>query len=126
MLGNCDQEHGYILKVYDNVRILENTVATTSPGVFFHIEFSIKSLKPKKDYTYKGVVFTVFAVGIFVEVLNKMKILVPTDKMDGYKFKNNSFKKGNDAICTGSTVFVTVELIKYENHNFNCIGRLSI
>ena len=126
MVGKCDQNYGYILKVYDNITILGNILSSASCNVFFHIRFDIKILKPKIGNLYEGTVFLVFSEGIFVEVANKMKILVHVDKMNNYKYskKKNIFKKDLKTISKDDVVEIAIDMIKYEKQNFNCIGSL--
>lgn len=126
MDGKCDSTHGYILKIYKNVKILENSVSSASPNVFFHVQFTAKVMRPEKGHTYAGKVCMVFAHGLFVEVGEKMKVLIPMNKLEDYKFvpAKNTFKKGSDSISQGDEISIVVDMIKYEKHNFNCIGSL--
>lgn len=122
--GKCDQEYGYILKVYDNIHILDNTVSNTGAGVYYHVKFGLKVLKPKIGETYTGTVCMIFPNGIFVEVQDKMKVLIPVNKMGDYKYNKskNVFATDRQTISTGCTVEMRIDLIKYERQNFNCIG----
>lgn len=126
MVGKCDQNYGYILKVYESINILGNSVASASPGAFFNVRFDIKILKPKIGCLYEGVVCMIFPEGIFVEVSNKMKILIRIDKMNGFKYNKNKniFKKNEQTISKDDTVEIIIDMIKFEKQNFNCIGSL--
>ena len=68
----------------------------------------------------------IFQEGIFVEVSNKMKVLIRIDKMNGYKYSKTKqiFKKDEESISKGDKIEVIIEMIKYEKQNFNCIGSL--
>lgn len=125
-LLQCDSEKGYIVKIYDNIQILDNTVATASPNVFFRIRFQVKALKPEAGCDYEGKVCMIFPQGIFVEVLEKMKVLVPVDKLGNYKYVkgDNIFQNGKKKIERGQSVQVMIDLIRYEKQNFSCIGSL--
>jgi hypothetical protein len=126
MIGKCDKNYGYILKIYESLNIIGNTVASASSGVFFNVRFDIKTLKPKIGGVYQGTVCMLFQEGIFVEVSNKMKILIRIDKMGDYKYSKsrNVFKKNDKTISKDDTVEILIEMIKYEKQNFNCIGSL--
>jgi DNA-directed RNA polymerase subunit E'/Rpb7 len=126
MVGKCDQNYGYVLKVYESINIIGNTLASASSGVFFNIRFDIKILKPKIGNIYQGKVCMIFPEGIFVEVSNKMKVLIRIDKMNGYKYSKNknNFKKNDKSISKDDTVEITIDMIKFEKQNFNCIGSL--
>jgi hypothetical protein len=126
MVGKCDQNYGYILKIYESINILGNIVASASSGAFFNVRFDIKTLKPKIGCLYKGIVCMIFPEGIFVEVSNKMKILIRIDKMNGFKYNKNKnlFKKNEQTISKDDVVEIIIEMIKFEKQNFNCIGSL--
>lgn len=126
ILGHCDQEHGYVTKVYNKIKIINNTISTFGPSVFFQVKFEAEVFKPKIGLEYKGKVCMIFQAGIFVEVFDKMKVLIPVDQMNGYKFDkgNSSFKKGGKTVCQNDIVKIKINLIKYEKQNFSCIGNL--
>jgi DNA-directed RNA polymerase subunit E'/Rpb7 len=126
LMNNCDKEYGYIIKVYENITILGNIVSSVDSGVYFHVRFSLKTLKPKIGNTYEGNVFLVCPDLIFVEVANKMKIMIRDDKMNGYKYSKtkNIYKKDTKTITEGDKVQIVIDMIKYEKQNFNCIGSL--
>ena len=125
MIGYCDQVYGYITKI-DDILIIDNYISTASTGTFFVVQFSIESLKPSVGNEYTGTVCMVFDHGIFVEVENKMKVLIPCDKMLDFKFCGDKFKNKTDSIYTGDVIETIITSIKYEKHNFNCIGSLKI
>lgn len=126
ILGHCDQEYGYVTKIYDKIKIISNTISASGPGVFFDVKFGAKVLKPEVGVEYDGTVCMIFPAGIFVEVFEKMKVLIPADQMDGYKFdkEKSFFKKGKKIIDQEHKVRIKINLIKYEKQNFNCIGSL--
>lgn len=123
-LNKCDQEHGYIIKIYPRIEIVKNVISNTSSGVFFTVKFGIKCLKPVLGNKYKGIVCMVFPNGIFVEVEEKLKILIPNNKMKKYKYINDIYTDNKEKICQGVEVELEIEMIRYEKQNFNCIGKL--
>jgi DNA-directed RNA polymerase subunit E'/Rpb7 len=126
VLGKCDQYYGYVVKVFKKIQIVENIISAAGPGVFFLVKFGAQVLKPEVGSEYEGTVCMTSPHGIFVEVFGKMKVLIPTDKMAGYKFDKTGpfFKKGKKTISEGDTVQIAISMIKYEKQNFNCIGCL--
>lgn len=126
ILGKCDQSYGYVTKIFKNIQIVENIVSTSGSGVFFLVKFGAEVFKPEIGSEYEGRVCMTSPHGIFVEVFGKMKVLIPADKMDGYKFDKSGpyFKKGKKTISEGDTVRIEINMTKYEKQNFNCIGSL--
>ncbi len=126
MVGKCNQEYGYILSISDKIKIIDNSLAPAGSGVLFNVKFDIESLKPVENEKYKGKVCMILQHGIFVEVADKLKILIPSDKMNNYKYSKNKklWKKDGNYINLNDYVTITINLIKYEKKNFNCIGTL--
>lgn len=126
ILGKCDQSYGYVTKIYKKIEIVENIISTAGPGVFFLVKFEAQVLKPEVGSEYEGVVCMVSSHGIFVEVFQKIKVFIPADKMDGFKFDKNKqvFKRGKETISESDTVEISITMIRYEKQNFNCIGSL--
>lgn len=126
VLNHCDQAYGYITKIYDNIEIVENIISQAGPGIFFKVKFTAKVLRPEVNSVYEGKICMIFAQGIFVEIMGKMKVLVPADKMGNFKYNKttSTFKNGTKTLVQGDKVEVLITMIKYEKHNFNCIGNL--
>ena len=128
-LNKCDNQYGYILKIYDNIHIIDNIVSTTSSGVYFYIKFSIKYLKPEIGNTYEGKVCMISNNAILVDFLDgKVKSIISKDKMGKFIYNKDElcFRNGNNTISKNSIVNFKIDMIKYEKNTFNCIGSLKI
>jgi len=125
-LDKCNQEYGYILEVKDDVVVKKNRLAKLGGNVFYKVECTLCRLKPNIDDEFKGKVCMVFEHGIFVEISGKMKVLVPTDKMNGYEYSKTRqyFKKGKKKIKEEEEVKIKITGVEYSNCNYNCIGKL--
>jgi hypothetical protein len=123
-LNRCDQEYGYIVKIYDNVTILSNIISSTSPNVIFKVKFGIKSIKPETGKKYKCKVCMVFPNGIIAEIENKIKVVIPINKLTEYTFEKTCFKKDNITISKNDDLDIVIDMVKYEKQNFNCIARV--
>ena len=68
----------------------------------------------------------IFQHGIFVDVKNKLKVLVPIKSMKTYVFEDDFFvnKKENSKISISSQLSIRIIMIKYEKKEFSCIGEL--
>lgn len=122
----CDKDHGYIIHIHDKITIIGNIVAPSGMGAFFNVIFYADTLKPSIGAKYRGRVCMLFPNGIFVDVKEKLKVLLPVEKMGEYKYKDNDniFKKGKNKIEIDSEVELEITSIKYEKQNFQCIGKL--
>jgi DNA-directed RNA polymerase subunit E'/Rpb7 len=123
IIGTCDYENGYILGVNKILKIGDNKLSQTSSCIFT-VSYLATVLKPEIGRQFIGKVCMVFNDGLFIEVYNKMKVLVPYTTFDTFTFEHDKFKKDNLTIGEGSEVNIEITMIKYEKKNFNCIGKL--
>lgn len=126
MLDRCDENHGYILSVEDDIKVLDNEIAPNSSSAVFNISVSVKALKPEIGCEYKGNVMMVFDQGVLVSIGGKIKVLVPKTDLPGYELDKNkmSFIRKKKSISKGGEIYVVIKEIKYEHKNFSCIGML--
>ena len=123
--NSCDKEYGYISKVGKDIKILPNNIVSTAgPNVFFRVLVDITALKPEQGHRYTARVCQVLPIGLFVEVENKLRILITLKNMVGYVFDKGVFKKGNSTIALNDTVKVVIDVIRYEDQKFSCLGKL--
>lgn len=121
----CFKEYGYVVKVYDNIQIGDNTLSTHSSVCYFNVNFTIKTLKPEPNKKYEGIITIVIPNGIFLEIEGIMKVLVPLAKLEGYTYKDSSFISSNKKVLKkGMTLTVIMDKIRFENNKFDCIGSL--
>ena len=125
--NNCNKEYGYILEVIDLVKIIDNIIDNTNSFPVFTVTCKIECLKPKIGDIYDGNVCMVFENGIFVDIKNKIKTLIPTIHLKDFEYNSDekSFKNDNITIDINSEVKIELTSIKYEKKQFICIGKLS-
>lgn len=127
MLDKCDQQHGYILEIHSDIKILSNIVSSAGVGVFFDVEFTATALKPEVGHKYDGEAVMIYAHSIFV-VIGKIKVMIPVDKMNGYKYNKTKscYTKNSKNIKVGDKVQISIDKISYDKQNFICIGSLKV
>lgn len=125
--GTCTRKDGYIISVDRKINVIDNEV-TADGSILFDVEFTVHTLKPEKGQLLKGETCMIFQDGIFVEVENNMKVLVPSTKIDQLKFdkKSGTFKGKNKSICLGDNITVKVDQIRYDLSGFKIIGVLVV
>ena len=126
MEGKCTYDNGYIITVNKIITIGNNIIGGANSLAIFDITYEAKILKPKKGHVLTGKVFMVFPYGILIDICGKMNVLVPVEKMEGYKYQeeSNSFTLLKHSIQ--NEVELSIEIIdtKYEKKQFSCIGKL--
>jgi len=125
LLNNCFEKYGYINRIMGINKIIDTCISPTLPDVIITLDVSLECLFPYKDRTYTGKICMIFNRGIFTQINDKLKVLVPIDKIDGFEFNEltNTFddKKGN-SLKKGDEIDVNIYDYKYSNKNFNCLG----
>jgi DNA-directed RNA polymerase subunit E'/Rpb7 len=93
----------------------------------FTVNFEAKTLKPEAGVKMTGVVCMVYKDGIFINIDNKQKMLIPALTIKEYKFDNtsNSYINGTKEIKVGDIVESLVTASKFCNKNFSCVGSLA-
>lgn len=119
-LGECSKEFGHIISVKRIVEILNNE------DTIFTVRFEAETLKPEVGTKLTGVVCMVYKDGIFVNIAEKQKMLIPSIALKEYIFEENTgtYKKGNINIKEGDEIQVVVTAVKYNKQSFSCVGSL--
>ena len=125
MEGTCSKENGYILKVLEIEDILDNIIASSTCTVFFLVKYKAEVLKPIIGDILKGKICMIFQYGIFVDIMNKMKILIPIISINNFEYIDEEYidKEGN-ILYKDMDVSIQILSLKYENKDFSCIGKL--
>ncbi len=123
LIGDCSKDDGYILSVTRLVRIDDNYISLANSVATFVVTFEAETLKPIKGSIVDGKVSLIISQGIFVEVQEYLKILIPSDKMEEQKYDPDLLSFGN--IKQGMEIRIVIEEIKYEKKKFICIGKLN-
>jgi DNA-directed RNA polymerase subunit E'/Rpb7 len=126
VVGKCYLEYGYILNVTKIIDIGSNTISSVNSFVVFDVTYEADVLKPEIGDVFSGSVCMIFQHGIFVNVKNKLKVLVPAKSMKTYVFEDDYFfnKKENTKITNSCELSIRITMIKYEKKEFSCIGEL--
>ena len=125
--NECSQENGYILKVNKIVNIKDNYISNVNSSIIFILDIDVDVLKPDINSIYVDKVSMIFVGGLFINIKNKIKVLIPVSSLTDYKFdaSTKSFIR-NDKIVVKENDEIKVKItgIKYSKKNFNCFGEL--
>ena len=125
MIGTCTLEYGYIIEINKIIKLGDNLITSANSLVIFDIIYEAEILKPEIGQDLSGKVCMIFQHGIFVEIKNKMKVLIPSISIPLYTFKDAIFVNDkDDKISLGNKLLITVVMIKYEKKEFSCIGKI--
>ena len=119
-VGECTKEHGHILAVNQIVKVLGNE------DTIFTVQFEAETLKPKVGDILSGKICMIYRDGIFVQVSEKQKMLIPAISIKGYTYDDSShtYSSGKKKITEGDNIEAIVTASQYSKQNFSCIGSL--
>lgn len=126
MEGKCSLDNGYILSVNKIIKLGENMIECPNSFVIFNVIYEVTVLKPEKNQIMSGTVCMVFQHGIFVDIMGKLKVLIPATSMSELKYtlEKNSFVGDNITISDKTDVTIKITATHYEKKQFSCIGIL--
>jgi len=119
-IGECTKDYGYILSVNKIVKILNNE------DTFFTVLFDADTLKPETGGKFDGIVCMVYKDGIFVNILNRQKVLIPSVTLKNYSFDEilATYVGNNRNIKQGDKITVIITASKFNKKGFICVGSL--
>jgi DNA-directed RNA polymerase subunit E'/Rpb7 len=120
-VGECTKEHGHIVSVSRILDVLNNE------DTIFTVRFEAQTLKPKAGDKLSGTVCMLYKDGIFAQISNKQKILIPAVSIKGYTYDDVSrtYSNGKKKISEGDEIHAIVTASQYNKQNFSCIGSLA-
>ena len=123
-INECTKEYGYILDIKKLIRIKDNYISNVNCDSIFVVEFSAEILKPEIGKNFTGEVCMLFPGGIFLNIKNKQKVLIPISTLKNYVYDpaNKIFNKNKKNIKEGDIIKVTITGTKYSKQNFSCFG----
>ena len=124
--NRCSEKYGYITNILKIVQIIDAKISPSTPMVFVTVKIEVECLKPNINQEYDSTVCMVFNRGVFLEVQNKLKILVPIDKIKDYDLNEDNTKlvSNTKEINKGDIVKVKIYDYKYSSGCFHCLGTL--
>lgn len=126
--NDCTKEFGYIIKVTKLVKIVDNYISNVNSELIFVVDFEAETIKPEINNVYEDQIFLVLRGGIFFEISNKFKVLIPPNALTDYTFntetKTYEKKDSKDFLSKGTKCKIKITGIRYMNKKFDCFGEL--
>ena len=126
--NECSKEYGYFLDVKRIIKILDNNI-TSNSEIVFTVEFEVETLLPIKGKEFEGVICMIFNSGIFVNIKNKLKVLIPLTELTNYIYdssKNIFIMKDDDKNILKKDININICILdmKYSKKQFSCFGKI--
>jgi len=134
----CNHEYGYITKLCKIHNHYTSYIERNSGNVKMSVRFLAERILPVIGKQLVCTVHMIFNHGIFAQVGDNIKILIPTASIkngsytviDGDDCSKHSVFKISDSnetrfITVDDTIKITISDVKYNKNRYNCIGQLS-
>lgn len=112
VVNQCTEETGYILKIINIDKVIDNSIENSSSDIIMEILFSFVAFKPLVGDVIDTTVCAVYKDGILVNAHECQKILIPS----------STYADRNLTWDAGSELKVKVTAVRYNDHKFSCIG----
>ena len=124
--NECGKEYGHLISVKKINKIMNHKIGRVNGDNVFTVEFDVLVLHPIVDTELPGVVCMVYQDGIFVNILEKQKMLIPATSLKMYKFNGelSIYESHAHSIGVGDDVEVVVTASQYSDGCFSCLGIL--
>jgi DNA-directed RNA polymerase subunit E'/Rpb7 len=128
--NECNKEYGYYLDLKRIVSIKDNNI-TSNSEIIFNVEFEVETLLPIKDKEFEGTICMIFISGVFVNIKNKLKVLLPITELKNYTYcsSTNTFISNNEknkykSLKKDDVITVKILDLKYSKKQFSCFGKI--
>lgn len=122
--NECSKEYGHIIEVIRILDIEDHEIGRVNFDNIFNIKFEAYVLNPISDTEFEGKVCLLYKDGIFVNIMDRQKMLIPRKELSEYEFMDTKYVKDDEEIIIGSDLKVKVTASQYRKKNFSCFGKL--
>ena len=124
--NECGKEHGHIISVKKITKIVDHKIGRANSDNVFTIEFEALTLNPKVGTEVMGRVCMVYKDGIFINIMNKQKMLIPATSLFNYEFDEltGSYEGSESSIRVDDELEAVITASQYRNGCFSCYGAL--
>lgn len=118
--NECTKDHGHILSINKIINI------TSVEDTIFNVKMEVKTFKPEENMEINGTICMLYKDGIFVNIYDKQKLLIPAGNAKNYVFddENGYYISGDKKLKVGNEINIRIIASKYRNHSFSCIGTI--
>ena len=125
VINECSKEYGYFLNIIKLNEIKDNYISSNCENIFI-IVFEAETLKPEVGKVFEGTVCMIFSGGIFINIQNKIKVLIPVSSIQDYEYNNTKkcFEKKSRTIKENDILSVMISGTKYSKQTYSCFGTI--
>lgn len=126
--NECNRDDGYIIDIKKLNKIKNNYISGNNCELIFEVEILVEILKPEINKIFKERVCMIFSGGIFIDVKEKFKVLIPLSSLENFVFNQEkkifTNTKTSLVIKESDTIDVKITGVKFSKNNFSCFGEL--
>ena len=121
----CTRQHGYILRIIGDVVLSVPVVSNANSEVGIQVAFRAETLLPKTNEPLTGRVWKTFPEGVFLEVEELLKVLVPASTIPGYRHDDVSPMCEAGPILPNSQITALISGVRYKCGSFSVVASFS-
>ena len=124
--NECSKEYGHIVEVIKILNIEGHEIGRVNFDNIFNVKFEAFVLNPTPNSEFECEVCLLYKDGIFVNIMERQKMLIPRKELNNYDYDETNMKYVNEEeeIVIGSKLKVKVTASQYRKKNFSCFGKL--
>lgn len=124
--GECSYDNGFMLEIKRIINYNNNYISNATNMIVFTVVFEAITLNPKIGSIMEGKVISVHSSGVFVEIKERIKVLISESNMNGmlYDCAKSIYESKNESIKKGDVLKIKITDIRYQNKKISCIGTL--
>jgi DNA-directed RNA polymerase subunit E'/Rpb7 len=124
--NECSKDYGYIIEIVKIIDIKEHEIGRVNFDNIFTVLFEAKILNPLPGSEFEAIVCLIYKDGIFVNIHNKQKMLIPRKNIEEYDFleDKNRYETKTSQIRLNDKVKVKITASQYRKKSFSCFGTL--
>lgn len=122
----CVKDIGYITNIIEIISITSVKISRTTGNCIYLVTYKIEILKPTIGMIFLTLVNVIDKDGILTEH-NNIKLFIPsTSLLTDWEYNGDYFydSKNDLKISVGNWVKVEIIYMRYDDHNYECIGKL--
>ena len=127
----CNKEYGCVNNIIKIHKNYTTEVERNSGLIKLYIKFLVQRILPTVGKKLKCIVHMIFNHGIFAQIEQNIKILIPTSELHNATFISHDKEYGGSVFATPSgkikvndTIEIIITDVKYSKNRYNCIGNL--
>lgn len=129
MIGKCTVDHGYIIKVLNIHKILDQSITRVDGNIRFQLQLLAQILLPKIGEEFEATIELIFPHGVFC-VHKMLRMIIPITRCHPFVIRQDFSNlhlhdpSSGRILRKDDPIRVVISDIRFENNFYSCIADL--